>query len=260
MKYLTYTRAEFLRGMRYRANYWATLTGSFIMTIIQWSLWTAVYRHTDSIAGIGLSSMLSYTLMGRVTSGLLAEPSSLRIGPRVRRGTIVHDLVKPTDLHYQLLFQSLGSALFRLVSTGLPLLLVLLLTGNLRSPGIEATGAFVLSLFMGYITVFSTSFVSGVLTFYTKSGVGIDHLYSLIEFLSGMYVPLQFFPGWLRAVAERLPFKAIHYIPMAIWSGMTAPGEVASAMLSQVAWTALMVLLCRVIWSRAVKHLTVQGG
>ena len=189
MKYLVYTRAEFLRGMRYRANYWAILASSFIVTVIQWSLWTAVYRHTDSIAGIGLSNMLSYTLMGRVTAGFLREPSNLRLGPRVRQGTIVHDLVKPADLHYQLLFQSLGSALFRLVSTGLPLLLVLTLTGSLRFPGLKETGVFVLSVFMGYITVFSTSFLSGVLTFYTKSGVGIDHLYSLVEFLSGMYVP-----------------------------------------------------------------------
>jgi len=260
MKYLVYTRAEFLRGMRYRANYWATLASSLIMTVIQWSLWTAVYRHTDSIAGISLSGMLSYTFMGRVTAGFLAEPSNIRLAPRVRQGTIVHDLVKPADLHYQLLFQNLGSALFRLVSTGLPLLVVLSLTGTLIFPSARTLGAFVLSLLMGYITVFSTSFVSGVLTFYTKSGVGIDHLYTVVELFAGMYVPLQFFPGWLRAIAERLPFKAIYYIPMAIWSGMTAPGEVMSAILSQAIWTALMVILCRIVWSGAVKHLTVQGG
>jgi ABC-2 type transport system permease protein len=113
---------------------------------------------------------------------------------------------------------------------------------------------------MGYVTVFSTSFASGILTFYTKSGVGIDHLYTLVEFLSGMYLPLQFFPGWLRTVADWLPFKTIHYIPMAIWSGMTGPGEILSSMISQFTWTLLMVLLARSIWAGAVKHLTVQGG
>ena len=113
MKYLLYTRAEFLRGLRYRANYWATLASSLIITAIQWSLWTAVYRNTDAIAGVSLATMMSYTLMGRVTAGFLGEPSNLRLGPRVRQGTIVHDLVKPADLHVQLLFQSLGSALFR---------------------------------------------------------------------------------------------------------------------------------------------------
>ena len=133
-KYLYYTRAEFMRGLRYRANYWATLCSSVIITIIQWSLWRAVYSNTHSIAGVDLPTMMAYVLMGRVTAGFLAEPANLRIGPRVRSGTIVHDLVKPADLHIQLLFQSLGGALFRLVSTGLPIFLVLLLTERPHHP------------------------------------------------------------------------------------------------------------------------------
>lgn len=52
MKYLAYTRSEFLRGFRYRANYWATLTGTFMLAVIQWSLWTAVYRNTGAIATV----------------------------------------------------------------------------------------------------------------------------------------------------------------------------------------------------------------
>ncbi|HHY75768.1 MAG TPA: hypothetical protein GX500_03175 [Firmicutes bacterium] len=260
MKYLLYTRAEFLRGIRYRASFWAQMASGLIMTAIQWYLWTAVYRHTGSIAGVSLQEMLSYTLMGRVAAGFLAEPSNLRLAPRVRQGTIVHDLVKPADLHFQLLFQNLGSAAFRLVSTGLPLYVALSVMGILHLPDARTLIAFVISLLMGYVAVFSTSFVSGVLTFYTKSGVGVDHLYTVVELLAGMYVPLQFFPGWLRWVAENLPFKAIHYIPMAIWSGMTEPGEVVSAVLSQLLWTGLMVLLCRIVWKGAIKHLTVQGG
>ncbi|HHT85050.1 MAG TPA: hypothetical protein GXZ88_04705 [Firmicutes bacterium] len=259
-KYLQYTRAEFMRGLRYRANYWATLCSSVIMTVIQWSLWRAVYINTTSIAGVSLPAMMAYVLIGRVISGFLAEPANLNIGPRVRSGAIVHDLVKPADLHLQLMFQTLGGALFRLVSTGLPIFLVLLITGALRMPDLKTVALFIVSLVMSYITLFSTSFVSGVLTFYTKSGVGVEHMYTLVELMSGLYVPLQFFPGWLRKIADLLPFKAIHYIPMAIWSGLTEPGEILSSLASQLIWTAAMVVLCRAIWSGAVKHLTIQGG
>ncbi len=259
-KYLQYTRAEFLRGLRYRANYWATLCSSLMVTVIQWSLWKAVYSNASSIAGISLPTMMAYALMSRVTAGFLSEPANLRLGQRVRTGIIVHDLVKPADLHIQLMFQSLGGALFQLASTGLPLFLVLLATGALRVPDPGTTAVFLVSLLMSYVTLFSTSFVSGVLTFYTKSGVGIDHMYTLVELLSGLYLPLQFFPGWLRAVADWLPFKAIHYIPMAIWSGLTGPGEIARSMASQLVWTGAMVLLCRAVWSGAVRHLTIQGG
>ncbi len=260
MKYLAYARAEVLRGFRYRANYWASLMGAIIMAVIQWSLWTAVYRDREAVAGISLATMMTYVMMGRVIAWFLGEPVSLRTNARVWSGAIVHDLVKPVDLHVQLLFQSLGTAVFNLISTGLPLLIVLRLAGVLQIPGPKTLATFLVSTLMGYVTVFSTSFLSGVITFRVKSRVGIDYMYTVVELFSGLYFPLQFFPGWLRVVADWLPFKSIHYIPLAIWSGITGPGEVASALLTQLAWTVAMVLASRLLWSGAVKSLTVQGG
>lgn len=260
MKYLLYARAEVLRGFRYRANYWATLAGTLMVVVIQWSLWTAVYRNQESVAGISLATMMTYVMVGRVIAGFLGEPVSLRTNARVWSGAIVHDLVKPVDLHVQLLFQSLGSATFRLISTGLPLLLILRLAGLLKIPEPKTLGIFLVSALMGYVTVFSTSFLSGVITFHVKSKVGIDYMYTVVELFSGLYFPLQFFPGWLRTVADWLPFKSIHYVPLAIWSGITAPGEIASSLLTQLVWTAVMVLASRALWSGAVKSLTVQGG
>lgn len=260
MKYLAYARAEILSGFRYRASYWASLIGALMMAVIQWSLWTAVYRDCEAVAGIGLATMMTYVMMGRVISWFLSEPVSLRTNARVWSGAIVHDLVKPVDLHFQLLFQSAGRAVFMLVSTGLPLLIVLRVAGVLRIPEPRTLAIFLVSTLMGYVTVFSTSFLSGVITFHVKSKVGIDYVYTIVELFSGLYFPLQFFPGWLRIVADWLPFKSIHYIPLAIWSGITAPGEIASALLTQLAWTIAMVLASRLLWSGAVKSLTVQGG
>lgn len=260
MKYLAYTRAEILRGFRYRANYWATLLGAAAMVAIQRSLWIAVYSRQESVAGIGLSTMMTYVMLGRVVSGFLSEPTLLRTRGRVWSGAIVHDLVKPMDLHVQLLFQTLGSAAFRFLSTGLPLLLILRIAGWLDIPDARTVSIFLASILMGYVTVFSTSFLSGVITFHVKSKVGIDYVYTIVELFSGLYFPLQFFPGWLRTVANWLPFKSIHYIPLAIWSGITAPGELASALLTQVMWTCAMVAASRILWSGAVRSLTIHGG
>ncbi len=260
MKYFAYARTEILRGFRYRANYWASLAGSVAMVAIQASLWTAVYRHQDSLAGINLTTMLTYVMLGRVLSGFLGEPVSLGTNSKVWSGAIIHDLVKPVDLHLQLLFQCLGNAAFKLLSTGIPLLVVLGLSGLLQIPKPRTVGLFLVSVVMGFVTVFSTSFLSGVLTFHIKSKVGLDYVYTIVELFSGLYFPLQFFPGRLRVVADYLPFKSIHYIPLAIWSGITLPGEVPSALLTQLAWTGAMVASSRLLWSGAVKSLTVQGG
>ncbi len=259
-KYLAYARAEFLRGFRYRANLWATLASTAAIAIIQWYLWHAIYQTKTAIAGLSLNTVVAYSLMGRVTSGFLGNPGSLNIGNRVRRGTIVHDLVKPMDLHTQLLFQSLGRAAFRLVSTGIPILVILRFTKALKTPTLPIVVLFMASVFLGYVTLFSISFFSAILTFYIKTETGIDELYSVVSLLSGEFIPLEFFPSWLNAAATVLPFKAIYYIPMAIWSGIVDPSSAASAFVTQALWTIGMVIVSKIAWSGAVKHLTIQGG
>lgn len=260
MKYLAYARAEFLRGFQYRANYWATVAGTATGILIQWSLWHAVYRGGATIAGLSLSTMLSYSLMGRIVSWFLAEPTGLNLGPRVRSGAIVHDLVKPANLHSLLLFQTFGRAAYGLLSTGGPCFGVLLAAGLIHLPSVETLAAFAVSLVMAYITLFATYFVSGILTFYTKTGVGVEHFYPVISLLSGEFLPLEFFPGWLRAIADRLPFKGIYYVPMALWSGITSPEQALPSLMTQAVWTLGMVMVSRLVWSGAVRSLTVQGG
>jgi ABC-2 type transport system permease protein len=260
MKYLAYARAEFLRGFQYRANYWATACGTVVTIAIQWALWNTVYRDAGMIAGLSMTTMLSYSLMGRVVSGLLAEPRGLNLGPRVRSGTIVHDLVKPMNLSTLLLFQTLGRGLYSLVSIGLPCFVILRAAGLVRLPQLITLAAFAASLAMGYVALFSTYFVSGVLTFYTKTGVRVEHLYPVISLLSGEFVPLEFFPGWLRVIADSLPFKGIYYVPMSLWSGISSPAQVLPSLVSQGIWTLGMIALARIIWAGAVRNLTVQGG
>lgn len=262
MRYLVYTRAEFLRHFNYRSNYLATAGGTVITIAIQWSLWTAVYRGTGAraIGGLTLATTLSYSLMGRVVSGFLAEPAGLNLGPRVRSGAIVHDLAKPVNLNTLLMFQTLGRALYRLVSVGLPCFAALAAVGVLRVPPPLTAAAFAASLIMGYVALFSTYFVSGVLTFHTKTGVGMEDLYPVISLFSGEFVPLEFFPAWLRAVADSLPFKGIYYVPMSLWSGISTPAQAFPSLISQGAWTLGMVILARLIWAGAVRDLTVQGG
>ncbi len=261
MKYLMYARAELLKGFRYRTNYWANVLTTVAMALIQWYLWHAVYAGKDLIAGLTLNSVLAYSLIGRATAGFLSAPqSALRIGSRVRLGTIVHDLVKPVDLHDQLLWQNLGTSAFELVSSGIPLVLAMSALGILRIPSPDRLVWFVISLIMAYITLFATSFLSGVFTFYTKAGVGVDYVYTVVSLLSGEFLPLQFFPPWLRLIADRLPFKSMHYIPMAIWSGIAESGEIVSSLISQAVWALGMVALSKIAWSGAVKSLTIQGG
>ena len=196
-KYMMYARSEFIRGFRYRANYWATAISTVFLAVIQWYLWHAVYTDRELIAGLSLEAVLAYTLIGRVTSGFLMAPTAaLRIGSRVRLGTIVHDLVKPVDFHDQLLWQSLGKAGFQFVSTGIPLLVAMAAMGILRIPPAGRLLTFLISMLMAYVTLFATSFLSGVFILKTRRD-WCGYVYTVISLLSESSCPSSSSPAGL---------------------------------------------------------------
>ena len=83
---------------------------------------------------------------------------------------------------------------------------------------------FILSVALGYVILFSIEFIIGICAFWL---VEIYGLYALIIWglhllFSGYFLPLEFYPAFLSKVAEVLPFRAIIYIPTALYSGQLA--------------------------------------
>jgi ABC-2 type transport system permease protein len=79
-------------------------------------------------------------------------------------------------------------------------------------------------------------------------------------FLAGTSVPLVFFPGPLRAVAEALPFRFIVYQPAAVYVGAVHGLAVATGLALALAWTAALAALALLVWRRAYRNLVIHGG
>jgi ABC-type uncharacterized transport system permease subunit len=67
-------------------------------------------------------------------------------------------------------------------------------------------------------------------------------------------------PHALRVVAEALPFAQTIYVPAALLSGITAPGDAPRVWLVQLAWLIGLVVTSRLFFRVAVRKITVQGG
>jgi ABC-2 type transport system permease protein len=79
-------------------------------------------------------------------------------------------------------------------------------------------------------------------------------------FLSGMVLPLSFFPGWLRSVAHALPFAAILQTPVDVWLGKHHGAGLVGVLALQLAWAVVLLALGRVALRAGARKLVVQGG
>jgi len=261
MRYLAYLRNAFLQNIAYRTALYLSLMNVTLLLLIQYYLWTAVFDTSAEPGGLSLSEMLTYVLVARALSAFFNITVDTEIGNRVRRGTIAADLARPVDLQLMWFFQSFGSSLVNLCLVTVPVYAVLLAIGIICPPeSLVTAGCFLLSVLLAYILLYALSYCFGLLSFWTKTGWGLSDIKdALLLVFSGSFIPLDLYPGWLRSIAEALPFQSMMYTPIKIYmSGPSA--SIGSLLLIQAAWALALLALSRVIWNRAAARLVVYGG
>jgi ABC-2 type transport system permease protein len=85
-------------------------------------------------------------------------------------------------------------------------------------------------------------------------------MWGVAAFFSGYFLPMEFFPAWLKAVARVLPFPSMVYTPSAVYVGTLAGPAAIAAVLWQLAWAAALILVGRLLFAMAHRRLVVQGG
>jgi ABC-2 type transport system permease protein len=111
-----------------------------------------------------------------------------------------------------------------------------------------------------WVLHFCVTVMIGLSAFVAEDVSAFMWIYQKLAFLfGGMLVPLDFYPGWLQAIAKALPFSSITYGPARLFVTPTAELFV-SVLTLQLIWIAILALLLIFAYRRGVAYLTVNGG
>ena len=108
-----------------------------------------------------------------------------------------------------------------------------------------------------------TSIVSlyPVMTMHTlneKGVVGI--IISIADILSGLVVPIPFFPKFLQVISKYLPFQYVSDLPFRIYVGNISLTEGMYGLLIQFIWVIVLMILGYILMQKSLKKVIVQGG
>jgi ABC-2 type transport system permease protein len=261
-----FTRQGLHVRLAYRSEFWMRLLNTLVKMAAIATVWRVLYHQSPGVFPIGRREMVTYAILAALSSEVLTwwEGPHFYLGMRVRLGTLVGDLLRPISLPYQLFAIRLGESLAVLVTITAPALLVAALVFGLAPPaGRYLTGgvAFAASLCMSFVVLHCLNFLAGMVVILTTSVEGVATAYhGVMTILSGWLIPLWFYPGWLRAVADVLPFRTVFFTPLSIYVGFIHGNGVAWALAEQLGWTAALILAVAGAW-RGVRHrLVIQGG
>lgn len=263
-----FIRLAFLKFLAYRLRYYTGVVSYTIFVTGFYYLYSALFasRAADTggqlIGGFTLPEMITYVAISWIGRSFYFNNIARELMRMVQEGEIAVQLIKPFHLQWVMLFEAVGEAGFRLLMFSLPIMVVVVPLFNIGGPPEPIYYLWTFISFSLALVIFSQfNFLLGCLAFYMKNIQGVMRANMVsMDFLTGVIVPFSFFPEWFQAVCQWLPFQGISYIPVTIYLGKRTGGDLASALLLQVAWAVGLFILARLVWTFSVRRVTVQGG
>lgn len=259
---LALTKISLLGKLTYPHDMLGMLLRMLLETAVFWQLWRALYGEHEVHAGVTLAQALSYQVVNVIVTRLFANWITWDATRRIRSGDIVFDITRPMYYGHILLFEFVGQTATMLVTTSLPMFLLVRLIFRPALPSSAAVWSFFgLSLGLGFLTSFYLDYIVALIGFWTIEVSGFLWVKdSVIAVLGGSYLPLWIYPPIVGRVLAFLPFRGISYTPVAILVGAIPLDQVAGAFAVQIAWLVALALASRGLYATAMKRLAIQGG
>lgn len=259
--YYEIARRSFRRAMIYRGAYIAgMLTNAFWGALISF-VYQAIYAAGGEVAGFSARDAISYTWTTQSLISIGGGWLSMELMETIRTGEVVTDLSRPWNFYGYWLSRTLGERAFNLVMRATPTYLIGVALFDARLPAPAEAVAFFAALGLAMLVSFSVNFIVNIAGFWIVDATGFVGIANVtLMFFSGFLLPLAFFPPALQAIAHVLPFQAITALPAQIFLGKTVGAELASALVLQLFWLAVLGACALLILRAATRKLVIQGG
>jgi ABC-2 type transport system permease protein len=258
--YLEFAKKAFARESTYRFEVLTEIGSVLIRVYIMRSLWTALYAQNAAPDNIPLPAMITYSTVALLMSLILEVDGTRMIRTRLREGTIATDFMKPISVPAYFFADGLGQTAFHALLI-VPALCFALLFVHIQVPPLGACVAFVPAFALGYLVNFFLNFIMNSIAFWTLETFSIQLMVRWAsDLLSGLVLPLTFFPGVAGRIVAALPFASIYWTPLRIYIGELPPSGYGEALATQALWVLAFAALGAVIWRAGSRRIVIQGG
>jgi ABC-2 type transport system permease protein len=261
-KYWAILKTQLLTRLSYPVDLLGHGLTIIIYLIVFIFLWRTTYRSVgasdNTIGGLNLSQTIWYLMLAETL--MLSKPRLAGlIGNGVKDGSIAYLLNKPYNFllyHFSVgLGDSLTNMMFNLLAGGT-------LVWLMQAPPPEAWGwpMVLLTMIFAWLIDFCIAALIGLSAFIAEDVSAFDWIYQKLLFiLGGMLIPLDFFPGWLRSIAQVSPFAYTIYGPARLFVDPSLE-RFGSLIVGQLFWLFILGAIVTASYRRGIQWLAINGG
>lgn len=257
-------KMNFKGELQYRAKAISGVTTQIFWGLMYIYLYTA-FMGRKIIDGFSIQQMITYVWLGQGFLVIRFLDLPKNCAKEIENGNICYKFTRPINLYNQWYAEHLGYKLSATILRCIPLLLVASLMP--KSIRIMAPISFIsfilflLALIIGTLLTSAISMIIVYLTFKTLSAKGTTSICNTIcGILGGLYIPLVFMPQSVQNILNYLPFRFVLDLPARIYIGNIPPLEGLKFIGIAFAWLIIIIMIGKLLISKAGKNAIIQGG
>ncbi len=257
-------------SLQYRMAGLAGASTSIFWALIEITVFSIFYTYASNkevgmMATLTLKQVITYTWLAQ---GLfLMQPMNIdsEILNKITSGDIGIEMCRPLDLYFHWFSKNAATRLTPLFWRGSIVIIfgLLMPTAYRISPPSSLLGFLCMLLSVASALLLCTSYamLTCAVRLNITWGEGPTYIMMLIGgVLSGTYLPLQLWPKSLQGFLLIQPFAGYLDIPLRFYIGTMDPKNAPWAIGLQLIWTVIFIIAGRMIMSRKLKTIIVQGG
>ncbi|HHY83349.1 MAG TPA: hypothetical protein GX505_11850 [Clostridiales bacterium] len=258
-KYSTIIRISLQNAFVYRSNVLGGLLFYIVFIFVFFNLWRAIYQ-SGKVAGYTLSQMVWYLCMTELIAFGCKSNVFRQMNEDVKSGSIAYQLNRP--YHY-IIYQfsyTFGGIIFNLLIYGaLAIVLGLIMVGPIPGFQLSLLPFGIFSAVLGILLNFFFLMALGLTAFRLEDNTAFFLIYQKLVFMLGMFIPLEFLPGWIQRIARWLPFSYVTWAPARLIVAFSWD-LFRQVVPMQLLWLAVSVLFASGMYNYGVRGLQAHGG
>ncbi len=264
--YLSYFKLIFKTGLQYRTAAIAGILTQIFFGFVYIMVYIAFFTSDNAQTPMTLQQIVSYTWLCQCFFSLVNMAyTDQEIFNLIRKGNIAYELIRPKNLYFMWYSKIISKRLSLVTLRCIPLLI---LAFCLPSPyrlslpiSISSFILFVLTLIAGTFLMTAITTLYHVIAIYTLDEKGISMIIiALADILSGLVVPIPFFPKFLQKISNILPFRYVSDLPFRVYTGNIPLRNGITSLIIQLIWIFITILIGYLLMKKAQKKVVVQGG
>jgi len=264
--YLSYFKLKFKLGLQYRAAALSGILTQFFFGFIYISVYIAFYKSGNTNTPMPLNQLVNFIWLQQAFFGIVyLFYKDKEILNNIKKGNISYELLRPQNLYFMWISKIFGERYSKMALRFLPILLICSFLPGLYKLDLSISllrfTLFLISFILAGFLMVSLVTLYHVICLYTLDEKGIINIIMVLaDILSGLVIPIPFFPTFLQNISNILPFRYTSDFPFRLYVGSIPLNECFISFIMQIIWILILTSLGYFLTKNALKKISIQGG